>query len=224
MKSAPSQSPELQKRIRLVRRDIGSMLFHFTRSTKQNGAGRVLDKILSEGKLKGTTQWSAGTPCVCFTEAPIQEFNSVFALNEIAANDSERPRYEPYGVAVSKKWLFGQGGRPVIYDSSGDWLPNDERYRWVKYDPINGDDSTWEREWRIKTEGLALDPKHTLVIVPTSDEAFNLSYDNAVEEADISGGPDGIEYNGMYHVPKWLAVSLDLFGVDFNPQTKRPDS
>jgi hypothetical protein len=130
--NVPDLSPELAKRIRLVRRDIGSLLFHFTRKPKEpfivvatpNGgsrswpssAGGVLQKILYDARLTGTGRWSAGESCVCFTEAPIQEFNAIFSLVAIAATEQLRPRYEPYGIAVRKEWLFAQGGRPVIYD------------------------------------------------------------------------------------------------------------
>ena len=79
-------------------------------------ASAVLYKILHEGALRGTSGWTYGYNCVCFTEAPRQEFNSIFSLVELAASEKERPRYEPHGVAVSKTWLFGEGGRPVIYD------------------------------------------------------------------------------------------------------------
>jgi hypothetical protein len=128
----PELSEELAKRIRLVRRDVGDLLFHFTRniepqritvSIRDNhsiymggSASAVLHKILYEEKLIGTSRWTYGKDTICFTEAPIQEFNSVFSLVSIASTKAERPRYEPYGIAVSKKWLFEQGGRPVIYD------------------------------------------------------------------------------------------------------------
>lgn len=221
----PDLPDELLKRITLVRRDIGNLLFHFTRKPAEQsvevrfGQGRamsmsgsasaVLRKILYEGGLKGTSGWSHGQPCVCFTEAPIQEFNSVFSLVEIAASEKERPRYEPYGIGVSKKWLFAQGGRPVIYDHQDafDSIPEDQRFRFVLYDPGKGVDFTWEREWRIKTDYLRLDPREALVVVPTSDEAFELVYEFADMEAD--GDWDS---PGFYHKPKWLAVSLDIFG------------
>ena len=175
---------------------MGSLLFHFTRKPTARSvkiasgrgrklvagsAGAVLDKILREGRLRGTSRWSHGQKCVCFTEAPIQELRSVFSLVAIAASKKERPRYEPYGIGVSKKWLFAQGGRPVIYDDSEAFgvLPEDLKFRFVPYDPGNNIDYTWEREWRIRTDYLQLDPREALVIVPTSDEAFQLVYEFA---------------------------------------------
>ena len=227
--SVPDLSPELAKRIRLVRRDVGSLLFHFTRKPSEpfvvvatpNGGSRswpssasaVLQKILHEARLTGTGTWSSGDPCVCFTDAPIQECNAIFSLNAIASSEQLRPRYEPYGIAVSKEWLFSQGGRPVIYDHPDalDRLPDSERYRFVPYDPTKNIDFTWEREWRVKTDHLVLDPRRTYAVVPSSDEAFQIVYDFADLETDWNeDGPAG-----TYHSPRWLAVSLDLFGYDY---------
>lgn len=226
----PKLSKKLSKRINMVRRDIGNLLFHFTRKPKNddmiyvtqgNGsmgmpssAFSVLRKILYESRLKGTSKWSPGQKCVCFTEAPITEFNSIFSLVDIASSKKEEPRYEPYGIAVSKQWFFQKGGRPVIYDSSEKLkcYPQDMKYRFVPYDPIKGIDYTWEREWRINSDYLSLDPKHTFVIVPTADEAFEIVYEFANLEPDVDFA-DGESYvSGVYHTPHWLAVSLDLFG------------
>jgi len=225
----PEISPELQQRIRLVRRDMGILLFHFTRTPEENfvvvktrggelsmlsSAYSVLNKILYEESLRGSSKWTYGKNCICFTEAPIIEFNSIFALNEIASSIKERPRYEPFGIAVSKSWLYKKGGRPVIYDHPDNisLLPDNLKYRFVPYDPVNGIDYTWEREWRLNVDYLKLDPKHTLVVVPTSKDAFKIVYEFADMEADYDYA-DGESYiAGAYHKPKWLAVSLELFG------------
>lgn len=221
----PDNPDELLKRMRLVRRDLGNLLFHFTRKPESDfvrverpggysemtaSASAVLNEILHDGALIGTNTWTRGYNCVCFGEAPIQEFNSIFSLVDMAASEKERPRYEPYGIAVTKEWLFQQGGRPVIYDhpDAFELLPEGHRYRHVPYDPTRGIDYTWEREWRIRSEKLALDPKYTLAVVPTADEAFELVYEFAAQEVEYDKhGP-----TGAYHAPRWLAVSLDLFG------------
>jgi len=233
----PEVSKDLADRIRLVRRDVGELLFHFTRTPKEStvswsmprggqmttssSAFAVLRKILYEGKLQGTSTWTYGQKCVCFTEAPIMEFNSIFALVTIAASKQERPRYEPYGVAVNKKWLFEKGGRPVIYDHPTTFqnLPKDFQYRFVPYNPAKGVDFTWEREWRIQTDALQLDPKQTLIIVPTAGEAFEVVYEFAEIKADwdVEGSHGEPYISGAYHDPRWLAVSLDIFGFSYSP-------
>jgi hypothetical protein len=220
----PPLSSELAQRIRLVRRDMGDLLFHFTRGAEPvwrevhgrkfnmaETASHVLTKILNTG-LRGSSAWTYGINTVCFTEAPIGEFNAVFALNSIANDASLRPRYEPYGVAVSKAWLFSKGGRPVIYDhpAAQAGYPHDLLFRFCPYDPTAGVDYTWEREWRINVEHLELEPKQTLVIVPTAEEAFEFVYQYAREEPDVDGSGSAV---GSYHHPKWLAVSLDMLGT-----------
>ena len=64
-----------------------------------------------------------------------------------------------------------------------------------------------------------MDPKHTLVVVPTADEAFELVYDFAEIEADwdVEGSKGEGYISGFYHKPKWLAVSLDVFGFPYAP-------
>lgn len=85
------------------------------------------------------------------------------------------------------------------------------RYRHVRYEPDRGIDHTWEREWRIRTDELILDPKQTLVVIPTADHAYEVTYGYSTPEPD-GYGSDGIP-SGVYHAPKWMAVSLDLFGL-----------
>ncbi len=229
--STPDLSPELAKRIRLVRRDMSDLLFHFTRGKEPiwhesrgyrfnsaDTASHILTKILREGFLHGSSEWTYGKNTICFTEAPIQEFNSIFSLVSIASEKHHRPRYEPYGVAVNKRWLFSQGGRPVIYDHPDfkTKYPDNFLYRFCPYDPENGIDYTWEREWRIEMKELRLDSKHTLVIVPTSAEAFEIVYENSNLEADVDS--DGVSM-GVFHTPTWLAVSLDMFGFTYDSKT-----
>ena len=162
----PELSAELGKRIRLVRRDLSNLLFHFTRNIlprnieikfderhtmgMSGSAYGVLRKILYDRQLIGSSHWTYGYNAICFSEGPIQELHSVFSLVSIAASKEQRPRYEPWGVAVNKNWFFQQGGRPVIYDHPDAFEQHAEpqRYRFVPYDPSAGVDFTWEREWR----------------------------------------------------------------------------
>src|SRR5687768_13062509 len=118
---------ELLRRIQLLRRDLGNLLFHFTRAshaytqqmrvrTSPATAMTVLQNILVERRFVGSSAYiRGGHRCICFTEAPIGEVVSLFRLSELAAQGGLRPKYEPFGVAVTKEWLFTKGGRPVIY-------------------------------------------------------------------------------------------------------------
>lgn len=219
---------ELLKQIQFLRRDLGSLLFHFTQHPKvtveiEQGTAKlylsahprsVLEKIASEGCLRGSSTYIKGSyQCVCFTESPITEIAALFRLSNAASNTGMRPRYEPYGVAVKKEWLYERGGRPVIYQSDAEFdaLPEAIRYRHVRYEPNNGIDFTWEREWRIKIEELKLEPSAAVFILPTAKEVFDFTYGHAKLEADFDR--DDERPIGFYHAAKWLAVSLDFFGL-----------
>jgi hypothetical protein len=112
------------------------------------------------------------SPAVCLTEQPLS------AILKIRTN-----RYSGYGIAYHKVPLYQAGGRPVLYGSERElgrrlrqgepgWeegreifaggLPPELQYLWVRYAPLMAGsdgypvDFTWEREWRVKTEGDGL--------------------------------------------------------------------
>lgn len=236
MEKNDKSKEELATRINIVRRDMSDLLFHFTRrTTKNESASDVLNKILNDGKLKGTSKRKGSDKFICFTEAPIQECNSIFSLVSIATLPEHLPRYEPYGIAVPKEWLYRKGGRHVIYDhpDAREELTESQSYRFAPYVPFDGKDYTWEREWRIKIDELVLEPSKTLVVVPTAQEAFDIVYKSASvgivgydyeyecedwrnpDEAYICGSSEIQE-----HTPTWLAVSLDMFGLNIDRKDK----
>jgi hypothetical protein len=106
-----------------------------------------------------------GYNCVCFTEAPLP------SLADGGVNPRAYARYSPFGILVSKTWLFAQGGRPVIYQTEAEFGSCDaHRWRHVRYE-IGGDeivDFTPEREWRIQTDALAFDQSCAVVVLPSS--------------------------------------------------------
>ena len=112
-----------------------------------------------------------GYRCVCFTEAPLPAIAGGFV------NPESFTRYSPFGIMVDKSWAYAQGGRPVIYQPDTDFtkLPEDMRWRHVRYDPTGTPpvDFTWEREWRIHCEGIQFSPTETALVVPDQEwESF----------------------------------------------------
>jgi hypothetical protein len=96
--------------IKLIRRDISNYLIHLTKSTENIEALDVLKKIIIEEKLIGGTGFiKSYEPCVCFSESPITEVAKLLKANEITARNRLRPRYEPYGVVITKEWAWKQG-------------------------------------------------------------------------------------------------------------------
>jgi len=110
--------------------------------------------------------------CICFTEAPLAAFSSGFVAQ------FPFTRYSQFGLMFEKKWIFERGGRPVIYqpDSDFDLLPEDLRWRHVRFEPT-GDtiiDWTWEREWRVCCNELVFTPAEAIIVVPNEQWASEL--------------------------------------------------
>lgn len=166
-----------------TRPDLSPNLLHLTRGESRAAAFGVLRTIVAERQLRGGDGYiRGGFRCVCFTEAPIAQLANIFRWSE-----AKPLRFQPYGVLLGKEYLFALGGRPVIYqpDSEYHCLPDEIKYRHVRYDPIGSPpvDFTWEREWRIRTDGLALDPERCCLVVTGPEEREALRRDHAKREA-----------------------------------------
>ena len=207
---------ELYKKIQLTRRDIGNLLFHFSRRTDSLGAYDILKKIISQRTLIGGIGLVKGKhECISFTEAPISEVVSYFNTTKILTGPHYL-RYEPFGIAFSKKYLFKKGARPVIYQPEQDYsiLPQELRYRHVTFDLDRDIDFTWEREWRLKTDELHLEPEHCFIIVPKQVYLDDLYSEFLHWEPDyVSNGED---YDIMGSSPQriWKIVTLEMFGFE----------
>ena len=148
----------------MIRDDISDKLIHLTRGDTDQIAANIFRLILEERNLLGGSGCiKGGYECVCFSEAPISQLSRILAMPS-----PHGMRYKPFGLMVNKDWLFERGGRPVIYqaDSEFELLLESQRYRHVRYEP-GSVDFTWEREWRIQTRKLPLEPEQTTLVVPT---------------------------------------------------------
>jgi hypothetical protein len=125
-----------------------AMLTHFTRRSAGGDAMDNLVAILRAAVIRGSTRMvRTKRPVVCLFDAPWPE------LNRLLARDNRR-RYEPFGIAVDKRYAFMMGARPVIYmpwPEAHRMLDEDEWWRVVAIDleQIPPLDWTFEREWRI---------------------------------------------------------------------------
>jgi hypothetical protein len=85
-------------------------------------------------------------PAVCLFDAPLTELVGLLARRN-------RHRYQPFGIALEKRYAFARGARPVIYMPLAEarrLLPEAELWRVASLDlgrdpPV---DWTFEREWR----------------------------------------------------------------------------
>lgn len=169
----------------MSRMDYGSQVTHLTRSATIGGnwhsALDVLIKILRERRIMGSTT-SKGfiigdRPAVCFQEAPPYSIceNIHFEWNLHQENRTDTMRYEACGLMFQKPYIFGKGGRPVIYEQkevAKPLLHKDQWWRIVNYDLSNPEqfiDWTHEREWRVPGD-LDFDIKEVTVVVMNAEE------------------------------------------------------
>lgn len=196
----------------MIRGDLSNQLIHLTRDSAELSAEQVLRGIMQDGSLRGSSKdIRGGHAVVCFTEAPLS------ALAQAMAVDPTAMRYRPFGVMVSRDWRYARGGRPVIYGEPQEFaeLPPSMQYRYVRYQPErrNGD-WTWEREWRVGTKSLPLDPAHTTLIVPRraiADAYVAAHYDDIFNLA-LAHGSVGFAVIEPY---KWHFVALEDLGLEF---------
>ena len=154
-----------------MRDDLTNNLVHLTKgigddsSKHREEALLTFDTIVSERRLLGNTGFiKGGYRCVCFSEAPIGKLSYL-----IASGADEKFKYQPYGIMVSKKWLFEKGGRPVIYGPANEFDELPERFRYRHVRMHLGEytiDHSWEREWRLRTNVLEFASEEVTLVVP----------------------------------------------------------
>jgi hypothetical protein len=193
----------------MIRGDLSNRLIHLTSGESLEAAFQKFLKILNARRLIANNgHIKGGFKCVCFSEAPVAILGQM-----LATKDS---RYQPLGVMVDKAWLFGKGGRPVIYQSDAEYddLPESLKYRHVRYEPADspdkGVDWTWEREWRIR-EDVILRPDHVTLVVPTRDfpdfsKELHLGFPNEPDAA--TPGFNSLEWH--YVALSDLGVTIEL--------------
>src|SRR5271170_4646480 len=87
----------------------GAMLTHFTRASATASAIDNLVAILTDGRIIGGLRMvRGGQPVVCFCDAPLSELRRLLVR-------SNRRRYEPFGLAVERRYAFDFGARPALY-------------------------------------------------------------------------------------------------------------
>ncbi|MGH7906020.1 MAG: rRNA maturation RNase YbeY [Candidatus Binataceae bacterium] len=151
-----------------------AMLTHFTRRMRENSALDNLVAILREGTVRAATRMIRGKrPAVCLFDA------SLIELRELLHRRNRR-RYEPFGIAVDKRYAFSMGARPVIYlpwREARELLPPEELWRVGAMDmertaPV---DWSFEREWRTAGD-LALEADSLVALVESwrdADEIYD---------------------------------------------------
>lgn len=194
-----------------MRVDLSQQLVHLTRGTLPE-AEAAFRSILEQRRLVGSSKGiRGGHRVVCFSEAPIDVLAKVFR------STGHDFRYRPFGVMVPKTWLFAQGGRPVIYqpESEFDALPEQLQYRHVRLDePGTDKDFTFEREWRIQADSVALNPRVCTLVVPDREWDYRLREEH---EARDMGKASALGMNPFARISTydWHVLALGDLGAEF---------
>ena len=158
------------------RPDLSPYLVHLTKNSRADddcSAYQNLDKILKWGKIRGSKGYIKGpNSATCFMDIPLSSLKYVFNKSN---TDSSFPRYEPYGIVVSKSYAYEQGARPVLYLSDSELvemdIPKDHLWRVVKFDGIGEKSIGWihEREWRARGNFSLPEWLEAVLVENTSD-------------------------------------------------------
>jgi len=141
------------------------MLTHFTRRSAQGDALDNLVTILRRGAIRGSSRMvRTKRDVVCLFDASLPELNRLLI-------PKNRRRYEPFGIAIDKRYAFSMGARPVIYlpwSEACQLLVEQQLWRVVAIDlgQIPPQDWTFEREWRVPDE-LRLPEQGAVALVET---------------------------------------------------------
>jgi hypothetical protein len=143
-----------------ARPDLTPYLVHLTKNSKRKdgcSAYENLVNILQTGKIWGSEP-KAGmikgkSRAACFIDVPFASLKYVLTPEN---SDPQSPRYEPYGIAVTKRFAHEVGCRPVLYLSNDELvslgIPTSELWRVVRFEVSKQGWISWlhEREWRCK--------------------------------------------------------------------------
>jgi len=152
--------------------DSSGMLSHFTRASRAGDALDNLAAILRQGVIRGSSRMvRGGRPVVCLFDAALSE------LKRILVPDN-RHRYQPFGIALDKRYAFKLGARPVLYmpwPEAQKMLAGEELWRVVAIDLERNPPVDWsfEREWRLPGD-LRLPARAAVALVRTWSDAEDL--------------------------------------------------
>lgn len=184
------------------RPDLSPFLVHLTRNTADEDGYSAMDNlvsILKTGQIYGSGREGfvkGDNTAACFMDIPLGSLK--YVLNEVNTNP-KKPRYEPYGVIITKKYGYDWGCRPVLYLSDAEMesigVTSAERWRVVRLDAVDGTGVNWlhEREWRSKGD-FTLPHNLRAVLVKNVKEAAAL-------RRRIDKHPDLYQINPLSIIP-----------------------
>lgn len=187
------------------RDDLSSYLIHFTKP-EHNLIGEfdsayILSKILSDKELKGSTTERGfihgDTKAVCLHDIPIQNIAKSIYGHSNSLDKNKMINFTGVGLCFSKRFVYKNGGRPVIYDKPNiakKYLDKNEWWRIVNLDLDNDKnivDWTHEREWRVPNN-LKFNLSDVTIIVTNYEVYQHLLYYCKSLKLDIVNNTKGI--------------------------------
>jgi hypothetical protein len=143
-----------------VRPDLSPYLIHLTKNTEGKNGKSAFDnliRILKRGELIGSTTKSGfikgKNPATCFMDVPFVALKYVLSAEN---TNPDNPRYEPFGIFVTKRYAYNNGCRPVLYLSDSETeelgIPDKELWRVVRFEVQKKGWISWlhERAWRCR--------------------------------------------------------------------------
>lgn len=173
----------------LERPDLSPFLVHLTKNTKAEDGYSAFDNlahILRKGVVWGSDTKKGFVkgphPAACFMDIPFLSLKYVLNAKN---TDRSRPRYEPFGIVVSKAYAYDSGCRPVLYLSNKEVsalkVPRGELWRVVRFEGADGYAVNWvhEREWRSRGDfDLPSELRAVLVKAPRDAERLRKLIDS----------------------------------------------
>jgi len=101
-------------------------------------------------------------------------------------------------------------------------LPPELQHRHVRYQPGAGADFTWEREWRVRTDFLEIEPAITTLVVPKREhvDRFKKSH---WEQQQTNAALMGEVGWGFVQPLEWHYVVLEDLGISVEGWDPIPD-
>lgn len=194
--------PEFTELPYYKRPDLSPYLIHLTKRNHKTGtsARDNLMSILREGVIQpSSSRWGfikGDQEATCLMDVPISALKHVLTTENVA---SPYPRYEPYGIVISKQYAYKQGARPVLYLSHEEMealnVPDDQLWRVVHFDVTEEDWAGWlhEREWRCPGP-FELPQRHTFTaaLVKTASEVPAIRKQLVRHEAEFASVPRSV--------------------------------
>lgn len=183
------------------RPDLSPYIIHLTKNTIAEDGYDAFDNlvsILKSGEIWGSTSnkgfIKGANAATCFMDVPFQALKYVLTPENM---NSANPRYEPFGIFLTKQWAHSKGCRPVLYLSNQEvkdlLIPKEELWRVVRFEVTDKGWISWlhEREWRCKGT-LALPSKIQGVMVKNTSYATKLQEILAKERKEFKCVPKSI--------------------------------